>query len=398
MIVKITSVRAVPICMNIERPPYTTDGAGTKYHWGKRSRKFSKRPTPILEYVLVFITTDEGITGIGESQADIGFFGHTLEDVYASINDYLGQQLVGHDPFDREYLMGLIDFRGHSCAKSGIDLALHDLIGKSLAIPVSTLLGGRHQARVAVSIEIAGGEPNEMAQACLQYMKMGVCAFKAKIGGHPDEDAERLRVIRDAVGSAVSLRADANQGYSPKEAIRLCRLAEKADINLELLEQPVAAWDLPGMALVRRSVDTLIEADESCYSVHDALQIIRYEAADVINIKLGKAGGLHQAKKIAAVAEAAGLKCVLGTAFGLGTEMAAKLHLAASTMSVVDAVEFTEIGLHTNLLKAPHDKALALPLEDGCLPVPDGPGLGVALDTQSIKMHTAKLEVGEHHL
>jgi L-alanine-DL-glutamate epimerase-like enolase superfamily enzyme len=138
---------------------------------------------------------------------------------------------------------------------------------------------------------------------------------------------------------------------------------------------------------VRRSVDTPIEADESCYSVQDAMQIVRHEAADVLNIKIGKAGGLYNAKKIAAIAEAAGLRCVLGTAFGLGLEVAAKLQLAASTMSVVDAVEFTELGLHANLLTPPHDELLALPLLDGCLPVPDGPGLGVSLDDSAVERY-----------
>ncbi len=378
--------------MDVAHAPYSTEGAGSKHHWGKRSRTTAKRPLPVLEYILVTIATDEGLTGVGESPVDIGFFGHTLEDVQAAINDYLGPQLIGHDPFDREYLLGMIDFRGNSCAKAGIDLALHDLLGKALGVPVSTLLGGRHQTHIPVAVEIAGGAPDAMARECLRFRELGVRAFKPKIGGYPSADADRLHAIREAVGPNISIRADANQGYSPKEAIRLCRLAERFEVGLELLEQPVPAWDLQGMAFVRRSVDTLIEADESCYTVHDALQLIRHEAADVINIKIGKAGGLYHAKKIAAVAEAAGLKCVLGTAFGLGIEMAAKLHLAASTLSVVDAVEFTEIGLHTNLLAAPYNSAFALPLVDGCLPVPSGPGLGVMLDAEAVQ--EATLEYG----
>lgn len=384
---KITSVVTTPIRMYVEHAPYSSGGAGSKHHWGKRSRVTPKRPSPMLEYILVTIHTDEGFIGVGESPADIGFFGDTLEAVQVGIDDYLGPQLLGLDPFDRERLMSIIDFRGHSCAKAGLDLALHDLIGKALGTPVSTLLGGRYRSRVPVAVEIAGGDPEAMATECMRFMERGVRAFKPKIGGRPDEDAERLHVIRDAVGPDVSLRADANQGYTPKEAIRLCRLAERLDVGLELLEQPVPAWDLQGMALVRRSVDTLIEADEGCYTAHDAIQLVRHDAADVINIKIGKAGGLLQAMKIAAVAEAAGLKCVLGTAFGLGLEIAAKLHLAAAIPGVVDAVEFTEIGLHPNLLATPYDALLALPLEEGCLPVPEGAGLGVDLDNAAVQRH-----------
>jgi L-alanine-DL-glutamate epimerase-like enolase superfamily enzyme len=378
---KITRVTARPVSVQVPDPPYSTEGAGTKY---VRSRLTPKRPTRIHDHVLVTVETDDGTLGFGEAQADIGFFGETQEEVQAAVQDYLGPQLVGKDPFDREYLFTLIDYRGNSCAKAGIDLALHDLIGKALGVSVSVLIGGPHKSRVPVSIEIAGGPPHAMADACMSFVAKGVRAFKPKIGFDPDSDAERLRVIRDAVGPDVSIRADANQGYNTKEAIRLCRLAEKFDLRLELLEQPVAAWDLQGMAAVRRAVDIPIEADESCYTVQDAMQIVRHQAADVLNIKLPKAGGLYAAKKIAAVAEAAGLRCVLGTAFGLGLEVAAKLHLAASTMGVVDAVEFTELGLHPNFLTPPHDSALSLPLRDGCLPVPEGPGLGVELDEAAI--------------
>ena len=228
-----------------------------------------------------------------------------------------------------------------------------------------------------------------MAQACVALVAKGVRVFKPKIGGVVEADLERLSAIRDAVGPDVAIRADANQGYSVKDAIRLCRLAERANIDLQLLEQPVAAWDLQGLAAVRRSVDTPIEADESCFSPHDAMQIVKHEAADVLNVKLGKAGGLTNAKTIAAIAAAAGLRCVVGTAFGLGVEVAAKLHLAASTFSIVDAVEFTELALHPTLLTSPRSDELALPLADGCLPVPDGPGLGVELDEDDVERYRA---------
>lgn len=392
---KITHVSATPLRIPVAKAPYNTAGAGTRIDWnGRRSRITPKRPEPCLDYVLVQIETDEGVTGIGEAQADIGFFGNTLEEVHAAVADYLGPQLVGRDPFDREALLYRIDYRENGCAKSGIDLALHDLAGKALGIPVSTLLGGVCRERVAVAIEIAGGAPEEMAKACLALIAQGVQAFKPKIGGVVEADLERLVAIREAVGPDVALRADANQGYSQKDAIRLCRLAERADVGLQLLEQPVAAWDLDGMAAVRRAVDTPIEADESCFSPHDAMQIVKREAADVLNVKLGKAGGLHNAKAVAAIASAAGLRCVVGTAFGLGPEVAAKLHLAASTMSIADAVEFTELALHSTLLTTSLAAELALPLTDGCLPVPTGPGLGVELNPDDVERYRVTASTG----
>ncbi|TVR60842.1 MAG: mandelate racemase/muconate lactonizing enzyme family protein [Spirochaetaceae bacterium] len=382
---KVTAVRTTPIRVPIAVAPYSTEGAGTKREWYRLGRITAERPEPAVEYVIVTIETDEGVVGVGESVTDIGFFGEPIEQVRSLIEFHFGPRLLGADPFDREKLLHSIEFRGNSCAKAGIDLALHDLIGKALGIPVYKLLGGQVRSRVPVSIEVAGGPPDAMAESCLASMKQGVRAFKAKIGGIPDDDVERIAAMRAAVGPGVSIRTDANQGYSVKEAIRFCRLAESRGLGVDLLEQPVAAWDIAGMAHVRASVDTLIEADEAAYSVHDVMNIIRQSAADVINIKIGKAGGLYAAKKIAALAEAAGLKCVLGTAFGLGPEVAAKLHLAASTVGVTDAVEFTEILLHGNPLASPGHEALSVPLDaDGCLPVPVGPGLGVELDPARI--------------
>lgn len=382
---KISKVSTKAVSVPWKPAPYSSERAGTKREWGRQIRWSPHQPDPVLNYVIVTIETDEGITGIGEAATDIGFFGEPLEEVKSAIELYLGPRLIGNDPFDREEILNFLDFRGNTCARSGIDLALHDLLGKALGIPVYDLIGGCCRNRVLVAIEFAGGPPDGMARLCADYVEQGVRAFKPKIGGFPDDDAARLKAIREAVGKGISIRADANQGYTPKEAIRLCRLAEKYDVGLELLEQPVPAWDLEGMALVRKSVDTLIEADESAYSPHDVMDIIRHGAADVINIKVAKAGGLYNAKKIAALAEAAGLGCVLGTAFGLGINVAAKLHLAAATRNIIDAVEFTEIMLHDNLLVSPYDRQLMPPLKDGYLSVPTEPGLGVQLDEAKVQ-------------
>lgn len=384
--VKITRVESTPIRIPLTRFFYNSQGAGTKREWGGRlSRVSPKRPTPMLEYVLVRIETDAGLVGIGEAPADIGFFGQTVEAIRVAIDDYLGPQLVGLEPFDIASLMDRIDYRENSCAKSGIDTALHDLVARWRGMSIGELLGGRHRQRVAVAIEIPGGSPDDMAQACLRYMAQNVRAFKPKIGGVPAEDVQRLRAIREAVGPDVSLRADANRGYTPDEAIEFCELARRYDVGLELLEQPVEAHDLPGMARVRAAVDIPIEADESCFGPHDAEAVIRAGAADVLNIKVPKAGGLHHAMRIARMAEAAGLQCVLGTAFGTGVAIAGKLHLAAAIGRFSGAVEFTELGLHGPMLRGPADRDLALPLDpDGCLPVPRGPGLGVEPDFEQI--------------
>jgi L-alanine-DL-glutamate epimerase-like enolase superfamily enzyme len=379
---RIRRVLATPVQIPLTRFFYNTEGAGTKREWdGKLTRKSPKRPSPILEYVLVTIETDEGIVGTGEAPADIGFFGQTLEAIEVAINDYLGPQLVGRDPREIGPLMERINYRENSCAKSGIDLALHDIAAKARGISVAEFLGGRHRDRIPVAMEIAGGSPDDMARECVTYLRQNVKAFKPKIGGVPRHDIDRLRAIRDAVGPDVSLRADANRGYTLEEATEFCRLAEKHDLGLELLEQPLDAHDLPAMAALRQRVSIAIEADESCFGPHDAEAVIRAGAADVLNIKIAKAGGLANCLRIAALAESAGLQCVLGTAFGTGIAIAGKLHLASAIGRFSGAVEFTELGLHGPLLKGTLNGQLSLPLDaDGCLPVPTGHGLGVELD------------------
>ncbi len=388
---RITRIHATPIRIPLRCFFYNSANAGTKREWdGRLSRVTPRRPGPIIEYVLVHVETDEGLVGIGEAPADIGFFGQTIEGIQVAVDDYLGPLLVGREPGDIEGLMDRIDFRENSSAKSGIDLALHDLLGKTRGLPVAALLGGVRRERIPVAIEIAGGSPGDMANECRKYLALNVRAFKPKIGSIPERDVDRLRAIRDAVGPDVSLRADANRGYSVPEAIRLCELAERHGVGLELLEQPCEAWDLPGMAAVRRAVNIPIEADESCFGPHDAEAVVRAGAADVLNIKIAKAGGLCNAMKIAAIARDAGLKCVLGTAFGTGVKIAAKLHLAAAIGDFSGAVEFTELGLHGPLLQGEPDRALALPLDaDGCLPVPGGPGLGVVLDPAQVAAVTS---------
>ena len=137
----ITAVRSRAVSLPLQPVPYSVERAGTKREWGK-TRLTPHRPKPSLQYVIVEIDTDDGITGVGEACTDIGFFGEPVEEVQSAIDLYLGPKLLGKDPFDREQLLFDIDFPGNSCAKSGIDLALHDLLGKALGVQMCNLIGG----------------------------------------------------------------------------------------------------------------------------------------------------------------------------------------------------------------------------------------------------------------
>lgn len=390
---KITEIETIPLSIPLS---FYEDGfdkvsgkdAPSKYYEGEpfvRKKKRNEKEALMMDYVVVKIYTDEGIMGMGEAPTDSY---ETLETVKFMIDRQMTPNLIGLDPFDIERNNDIISWRIDRMAlrhaTSAINYALYDLAGKALKVPLYTLLGGLYKNKVLASIEVPRGTPEEMAAHSLEYYKLGIRGIKAKVGSDPERDAKSLKAIREALGENISLRADANEGYTIEEAIRLCRLAEKYDTGLELLEQPVTNSDLDGMARVARAVDTPIEADESAYSLYQVYQILKREACDIINTKCSKAGGISGVKKWAAVAESARKPIVIGTEYGLGIMVAAKVHLGCTIKNADPVVEFTEIMIHDPLLKSP------IMLEDGYIKVPTRPGIGWELDEKKIREYTVR--------
>jgi muconate cycloisomerase len=227
-----------------------------------------------------------------------------------------------------------------------------------------------------------------------QAVDEGIRCIKVKIGIDAARDVEIVKRIRQAVGPAVKIRVDANQGYrSWKEALQVTRRMQEHDIWF--MEQPVEG--LENMARVAQGTDVLIMADESAWNAHDVLRVIQLQAAEMISVYYTKAGGLMKTKKLLAVAETGGLRCDVNGSAEMGVGNAANLHVAASS-AVVDVpgsipvtstaeIVRTKIAGHNYL-----DDLITEPFvyKDGCLVVPDGPGLGVELDEKKI----AKYRVG----
>jgi len=385
--VKITEIETIPVRMPIG---FFKDGddktggknAAPKFYKGEPLTRKVKRDADghkLLDYVVVKIHTDEGITGVGEAPTDTK---EPLEAVKFIIDKMFIPNLIGLDPFNLERSLDLIRWRTSRGANRGsasaIDLALYDIIGKALNVNVTTLLGGVYRDRVLASIEVPRNTPEKMAEHCIEYYEQGIRGIKAKIGSDYERDAKCLRAIRDALGDDISLRADVNGAYTVQQAIRLCNLANKYDVGLELIEQPTPTYDLAGMARVVKAVDIPVEANESAYSLYQVFEILRREAADIINPKCSKAGGILGVKKWATVTEAAGKEVVIGTEYGLGLRVAAKVILGASLKNAQPIVEFTEIMLHDLLLKEP------LELKDGWIDVPTKPGIGWELDDEKV--------------
>ncbi|MDP6458345.1 MAG: mandelate racemase/muconate lactonizing enzyme family protein [Candidatus Bathyarchaeota archaeon] len=385
---KITEIETIPVRMPVGFYRDGEDKTGgknrpQKFYTGDPLVRNPLRNTDghkLLDYVIVKIHTDEGITGVGEAPTDGK---EPLEAVKFIIDKMFVPNLIGLDPFNLERTIDTIRGRKSRGANRGsvsaIDLALYDLVGKSLNCNVSTLLGGLYRNKVLASIEVPRNTPEKMAEHSLEYYEQGIRGIKAKVGSDYENDAKCLRAIRDALGDDISLRADVNGAYTVQQAIRFCDLANKYDVGLELIEQPTPTWDLDGMARVVKAVDIPVEADESAYSLYQVFKILKHEAADLINPKCSKAGGILGVKKWASVTESAGKEIVVGTEYGLGLRVAAKVILGCALKNAQPIVEFTEIMLHDLLIKKP------LVLKDGWIDVPTGPGIGWELDDEKIE-------------
>lgn len=386
--VKITAVETIPVNLpvgkfrdgdhkvrGINAPDRYQVAKPTTRPWGQDADGHL-----ILSNVIVKIYTDEGVTGIGEAACDTT---EPVDVVRTMIDRHMGPRLIGQDPLDWQYLIDQVSWdpdRGATrFSTSGIDLALYDLVGKALGVPVYTLLGGCRRSKILASIEVPRNTPERMAEHSFEYYEQGIRGIKAKIGSDPFRDAECVLAIREKLGTEISLRADANRGYTVKEAITFCELVEKQDLHLEILEQPVGTMDLAGTKLVKESTSIPVEVDESAFSLSRVHEIVRYDAADVINTKCAKAGGIRGVEQWAIVAEAVGLPIVIGTEWGVGLKVAAKLHLGAAIRNADPVVEFTEMMIHELLLKDD------LHLKDGYLDIPAEPGLGIVLDDEKIE-------------
>ncbi len=331
------------------------------------------------ELIFVRIDTDEKIFGIGIASPGALFIaGDTGANHLELLNNRFAPAIIGADPFDIEAIMHKLDSIVHGAerAKAGIDLALYDLAGKILRVPANRLFGGVIHPRVRVTRLMGMFAPKEMAERSSELVKRGYTALKLKVGNNVRDDVERVKRVRDAVGPDITITIDFNQACSPKEAIG--SINRMAPYDVMLVEQPVKATDLKGMALVRQSVAPLVMADEAVNSATDALRIIEAGAADVISLKIPKMGGIFKARKAAAVCEAAGIDYLVGTAPGSRLLDAANVHLAASLKNLKLPCEIGEFERMAN------DPASGLEIVDGFSSPPEKPGLGVEVDLAKI--------------
>lgn len=286
--------------------------------------------------VVVEVHTDEGIVGYGEGAPSPLVTGENLEGTIQNVK-YLASKIIGVDPLDREkinYIMSYNLAYGPS-AKAAIDIACHDIMAKKSGISVAKLLGGNSES-VETDMTIGIDSVEKMLEKAKEIKQQGFKSIKIKVGLDDELDIKRVAGIRNIAGNDMKIRLDANQGWNDKQAVKMINRLE--EYSIELVEQPVKKTDLLGLKFVRDNVSVPIMADESCFNSKDALELIRLDAVDSINIKLMKCGGLYEALKITTICEVAGIECMIGCmAEETNIGVTAAAHLASGIKNITRA-------------------------------------------------------------
>jgi muconate cycloisomerase len=370
---------------------------------GRSSYTWRSLQVPIGRYVILKISTDEGITGLGEAPAILSwggehgrYYGEDPGIVCYLIRECFTDMLVGADPFAVKNILAQadIDIRGYPYTKAMIESALFDIMGRSLGVPVYQLLGGAVRTEIPLCHSVGVAAPEDAAREAVQVVEDGINWLQIKVPGEPAEDLAIVKEIRRQVGAEVTIFPDINRGYKSVKTATNSIKAMHGEAGISAVEQPVEGID--AMAAVCRAVDIPVIVDEGCWTPQDAIEIVKRGSADVLSIYFTKSGGLIRSMEIGAIGRAAGLPTNVNGSLEGGVGNASNLHLAAAlegtvlpgviTVNTLAGREQTKVGgvFYTDdIITEPFEYA------DGCLKVPDKPGLGIELDPDKIEKYRA---------
>ncbi|MEX2525066.1 MAG: enolase C-terminal domain-like protein [Gammaproteobacteria bacterium] len=363
----------------------------------------SKMVAPIGYHAIVRLDTDEGISGWGEAPAGMTwggphmrYYGETPEIVRQVITAHLMPAIEGLDPRAIAVIHDTMDkaAKGYPYAKAALDMACYDIAGKAAGLPVYQLLGGQFRDRIEVAHSLGIMPVEKCVEEGKEAVREGAKTLKCKTGLDPQRDVEVVRKLREAVGDNIKIRVDGNEGYKDVwEAIRVTRQQEEYDILL--CEQPMMAPKL--LAFVAARIDCPLMADESAWTVQDILELSELQAASCFSCYVTKPGGLYRARQQADAAEAVGMYSDIGGSIETGIGNAANLHLGAAskiaTLPSVSPVNKPEGAKGPEIAGIYYlDDLIAEPFtfEDGCVLVPQGPGLGIEVDMDKIRKYSVE--------
>lgn len=331
------------------------------------------------ENVLVKIRTNEGLTGFGECSPFMTINGESMETGFV-VGKYLGNALLGKDPLQIASCSTVMDsvIYANSSIKSAFSIALYDLAAQHAGMPLYAFIGGRKDKTLITDYTISIDTPGKMAADAVKIRENGFQVIKVKLGGTGTEDVARIQAIRNAIGTDIPLRIDANQGWDVETAISTLRALEP--YNIQHCEEPIARWDYMSLAKVNEGSRIPVMADESCCDHNDALRLINLRACDSFNIKLGKSSGFYKALKIAELARKAGMKMQAGGFLESRLGFTATAHFALSN----DNISFYDFDTPLMFEEDPVSGGITYD-RGGVVYVPDTPGLGAWADESYLK-------------
>ena len=334
--------------------------------------KTALRSVDRVEDILVELHTDTGAVGYGEAPPTGPITGDTAGGIIGAVRELIAPALIGQEVDAFEAVAARVQKAGvhNTSAKAAVDMALWDLYGQLHGIPVHKLLGGARR-QLVTDITISVNPPEQMAADARDAVARGYDCLKVKVGADPALDTARLAAVRAAVGDGVCIRIDANQAWTPRQAVRILNEMQDKGLALELVEQPVPADDLEGLAYVTRHSWVPVMADESVFSPADALRIMQHRAADFINIKLMKCGGLTNALRIAAAAEVYGVECMIGCMLEAKVAVNAAVELACARSII------TRVDLDGPVLCSTDPVVGGARFDEKRITVSDAPGMGI---------------------
>ena len=333
--------------------------------------------------VVIRLTASDGTVGISSIEPSAAAKSPgTAAELLVTLRDCVASAVVGQDPTNLNHLIGLLDGLTPTQPGAGaaVEMACVELASRIQGVPLYTYLGGAAHTEVLFNGWIGELPPEEAAADARRWLKAGFRSAKIKVGSGVEKDRDRVAAVRDAVGSGMKLRIDANMQYDAETSLKLCRMVKPFD--LQLFEQPAHLRDLEGMARVRREGGIPVMADESVSDHASLIAVIKAGAADFVKFGIKQAGGILRASHMLATAEAAGIPVVIGHGFGLDPSTLAEIMLAASSRNVLPGLECV------GPLKVKDTVTTTrLDISSGTIPLPAGPGLGVSLDENKLAQY-----------
>jgi len=335
--------------------------------------KTALRTVHTVEDIVVMVRTDSGHVGYGEAPATAVITGDTHGSMIEAIRKIIAPRLMGQDIANLNQITHLIQSaleRNYS-AKAAVEIAIYDLFGQLYNAPLYKILGGGDPV-ITTDITISVDYIDKMVADSLAAVARGFESLKIKVGKDIGVDIERVKAIYAAVEGRALLRLDANQGWTAKQAVYAMHTLEDAGVKLELLEQPVRAQDIEGLKYVTERVHTPVMADESVFGPIEVIELIKMRAADIINIKLMKTGGISNAIRIADIAALYGVECMIGCMIESSISVAAAVHVAVAKANVI-----TKVDLDGPSLCAFNPVDGGVVFNESEISIGDGAGLGI---------------------